>query len=91
MTRVYLASVGAPPRMERLRVSQIIPPSEKIVRTSVKLPDWMWPQLAEIARIESEEARAEGREPFTRDDVVFHFCRYGIEHWKADRAKKKRK
>lgn len=88
MARNSMAKLATPAK-ERIQVSEVIPPTEKVTRTSVQLPDSMWERLTSIAKTMSEEAKREGRKPYTRDDVIYHFCRWGMQEWESERATKR--
>ncbi len=64
------------------------PISEKVKRTSFQLPEDLLEELAEAAKILSDRAKRDGRLPFDRDDVIAHACRWWLQAWRADNAKK---
>lgn len=74
----------------RLQVDKIptTPASEKVTRTSVQLPDELWEELGQAAKVLSEVARKEGRRTFARDDVIAHACKWWLQAWKTENAKK---
>lgn len=79
-----------PPALEPPSVS-VAPPSPKVRKTTVSMESDTWERLQEAARVLSEEARADGRKPFARDDVIEHACKRWLEEWEQERAAKRRR
>jgi hypothetical protein len=91
MTRAAVASL-AERAQERIQVDRVVPTipiTRKASRTSVKLPDELWERLKHAAQLLSDEAKRDGREPLTRDDVMEHACRWWLQEWDSERKKKK--
>lgn len=66
------------------------PMTEEVWRTSLQMPTTVWEEMTEAAKLISEEAKAEGRRPLSRDDVITHACRWWLQSWKEERKSKKR-
>lgn len=69
----------------------LVPQTRKATRNSVKMEDEVWERMLAAAKTLSEEARSDGRDPYTRDDLVEHACKRWLEEWEADRERKKKR
>lgn len=73
------------------KIIPVEPKKRKVVRTSVKLPPELWEVLEDAARVFTQEAKEDGRETFSRDDVIEHACRWWHQEWLAGRDKRRRR
>lgn len=79
-----------PPPSGVTRLS-VVPKSRKVIQTSIRIDPDIAERLKTAAKILSDEAKAEGYEPFTRDDLIEHACKRWLEEWEEERAAKRRR
>lgn len=68
----------------------LVPVSRKATRNSLKMGDDIWTRMKEAARVLSDEAKADGRDPYTRDDLIEHACKRWLEEWESTREKRRK-
>lgn len=69
----------------------LAPKSRKVMKTSIEMGVEVWARMEEAARTLSEEAKAEGRKGFSRQDLIEHCCLRWLEEWDAERGAKRSK